>query len=523
MSGRHGLLSHFQAPKEYWVSLHGDVLLLYPASELQQQFAQQQSNEGRWKRKRDCMRVLTVQGKTLIDSLARHINARRVLKFVLPATKIKMSAKARSMTLRSGQTLTLYASDSYELEKWNALLADALRTPVKNLSDFDVIDELGSGAYGTVFKAEDRNTGDEMAVKVIHKKTLHRDVRVYRNALAERRILELVRGHPFVLGMHFAFQSAHRLYLVTELYHSDLYDFIDESLASGRAASESTARCLIAEMTLGLEHLHERGVLHRDLKPENILIDKNGHLCLADFGLAKQLQWNVEGRLVRTRSRAGTPQYIAPEMIRHQSYDTSVDFWAMGAILYELLTGQRLIRSKNTSQIFFEITHLKKMAVPGLSPAGMSFLQRLLEKDPFKRLGSGIGGITELKNHEWFAGVNWETIKERASESGPLSDFISSKIRGSWTRRGYAQRPINRSQRGNHTRRQIYGDCLRDLQYVCTNLKREFDEGIQAVNRMLTNEDDSSSNLVPLSSRPEAPMSRNSRHIIAGYRFSPRM
>ncbi|CDF36932.1 Serine/threonine protein kinase Mitochondrial [Chondrus crispus] len=441
----------------------------------------------------------------------------------MPAIKIKMLAKARSMTLRSRQTVTLYASDSYELEKWNTLLADAQRTPVKNLSDFDVVDELGSGGYGTVFKAEDRNTGDEMAVKVIHKKTLHQDVRVYRNALAERRILELVRGHPFVLGMHFAFQSAHKLYLVTELCHSDLYDFIDESLARGRVASESTARCLIAEMTLGLEHLHERGVLHRDLKPENILIDKNGHLCLADFGLAKQLQWNIEGRLVRARSRVGTPQYIAPDMIRHQSYDTSVDFWAMGAILYELLTGQRLIRSRNMRHIFFEITHLKKTAVPGLSPAGMSFLRRLLEKDPLKRLGSGIGGTTEIKNHEWLAGVDWEAIKERASDSGPLSDFILSKIRGSCTRRGYAQRPINRNQRGNRTRRQIYRDCLRDLHYVCTNLKRELDEDIQPVNCMFTNDDDSISNLVPLSSRPEAPMSRKSRHIIAGYRFSPRM
>ena len=172
--------------------------------------------------------------------------------------------------------------------------------------------------------------------------------------------------------------------------------------------TEDQSRFYISEILLGLEHLHSLDIIYRDLKPENILLDLDGHIKITDFGLSKE---NIKP-LDRSYSFCGSPEYMSPEMLQGQGHGRQLDFYSLGALLYEMLTGLPPYYDSNRSKLYQNILQ-EEISLPSyISKAGKDLLQELLHKNPDQRLGS-YNGAYDIKIHPWFKGVSWTKVKDK--------------------------------------------------------------------------------------------------------------
>lgn len=176
---------------------------------------------------------------------------------------------------------------------------------------------------------------------------------------------------------------------------------------------------IIAEVILAIEHLHEHRITYRDLKPENVLVDFQGHVKLTDFGLCKKR--TNENDL--NSSLCGSPEYICPEMLNTGNHTRMVDFYQIGALLFELLTGLPPNYSNDKQQMFERIANEKVQVPAHVSPAARLILTGLLEKDPERRLGFE-NGFSDLKRNAFFDDLNWDRLLQR-SRYGPLKPHLS--------------------------------------------------------------------------------------------------
>ena len=256
------------------------------------------------------------------------------------------------------------------------------------------------------------------AMKVISKRLIQRRGSYVENMLAERNILTKIANHPFVVTMHASFQTREKLFIIMDFCAGgELF------LKLGREGifRESTAAFYLAEITLALEHLHSLNVLHRDLKPENILHGSDGHCVLTDFGLAKDFGRNDDndnggssggggggggGDDERARTLCGTMEYMAPEMVARKWYGRGADFWSLGCIAYEMLSGDPPFTSsgKGGSREMFRKIMNERIRMPeGASASACRLLKGLLNRDAGKRLGAArgtmfeVGGVGALK------------------------------------------------------------------------------------------------------------------------------
>jgi p70 ribosomal S6 kinase len=200
--------------------------------------------------------------------------------------------------------------------------------------DFELLKLLGKGGYGKVFlvrKLHGKDSGKLMAMKVLKKATIVRNAKDTAHTKAERNILECVK-HPFIVDLNYAFQTGGKLYLILEyLCGGELFMQLERE----GIFMEDTACFYLAEITLGLEHLHSQGIIYRDLKPENILLDNTGHVKLTDFGLCKE---SIHDGTI-THTFCGTIEYMAPEILTRSGHGKAVDWWSLGALMYDMLTG----------------------------------------------------------------------------------------------------------------------------------------------------------------------------------------
>ena len=181
------------------------------------------------------------------------------------------------------------------------------------------------------------------------------------------------------MQLHFAFQSKEKLYFVLDYQGGELFFHLGKH---GRF-SERWAKLWAAEIILALEHLHCRGVVYRDLKPENILFDSEGHIKLADFGLSKE---GVNDSTEGAHSFCGTPEYLAPEVLNRKGHGTAVDFWSLGMVLYEMLTGLPPWYTKNRRKLFDRLRNAPLRFPPHVSVEARSVLRGLLCREPSERL-----------------------------------------------------------------------------------------------------------------------------------------
>ncbi|RCH80710.1 hypothetical protein CU098_003977 [Rhizopus stolonifer] len=261
---------------------------------------------------------------------------------------------------------------------------------------FDLLRVIGRGSFGKVYVVRKKDTNRIYAMKVLRKSRIISRSEV-THTMAEKTVLAKVRN-PFIVPLKFAFQSPDKLYLVLAFINGgELFHHLQ---AQGRF-NEERARFYAAELFCALECLHGFNVVYRDLKPENILIDYNGHIALCDFGLCKLNMTESE----RTNTFCGTPEYLAPELLLGQGYTKTVDWWTLGVLLYEMLTGLPPFYDENTNEMYRKILQDELRFPEDMSDAAQSLLRGLLTRDPTLRLGNR--GTDEIRFHPFFQSIDW--------------------------------------------------------------------------------------------------------------------
>ncbi|KAF3010686.1 serine/threonine protein kinase, AGC [Curvularia kusanoi] len=281
--------------------------------------------------------------------------------------------------------------------------------------DFELIKTLGTGTFARVWLVRLKGASQEdhdkvFALKILRKVDVIR-LKQVEHVRNERDVLAKVAGHPFITTMVASFQSLDSLYMVLDYCPGgEVFSY----LRRARRFNEPTSQFYAAEIVLILEFLHEReGVAYRDLKPENILIDAEGHLKLVDFGFAKK----VENR--ETYTLCGTPEYLAPEVIRNTGHGTAVDWWAFGILVYEFLVGQPPFWDQNPMKIYEQIVEGKVRFPSAMSAPARDLISGLCTVDVSKRLGNIAGGASRVKQHEWFKDIDWQKMYNREVQ-GPI-------------------------------------------------------------------------------------------------------
>ncbi|XP_008799218.2 probable serine/threonine protein kinase IRE [Phoenix dactylifera] len=315
-----------------------------------------------------------------------------------------------------------------------------------SIEDFEIIKPISRGAFGRVFLAKKRVTGDLFAIKVLKKADM-----ICKNAvesiLAERNILISVRN-PFVVRFFYSFTCRENLYLVMEyLNGGDLYSLLRNLGCLG----EEMAQTYIAEIVLALEYLHSMNIIHRDLKLDNLLIGQDGHIKLTDFGLSKVGLINSTDDLSgpdlssavlsgdheplpatkraqkreqrRKQSAVGTPDYLAPEILLGMPHGPTADWWSVGIILFELLVGIPPFNAEHPQKIFDNIMN-RDIPWPQI-PEEMSYeahdlIDKLLIENPLQRLGAT--GAGEVKSHPFFRNTNWDMITRQKAAFIPSTE-----------------------------------------------------------------------------------------------------
>uniref|UniRef100_A0A8C6LDU5 protein kinase C n=1 Tax=Nothobranchius furzeri TaxID=105023 RepID=A0A8C6LDU5_NOTFU len=294
------------------------------------------------------------------------------------------------------------------------------------LGDFELIRVIGRGSYAKVLLVRLKKTEQAYAMKVVKKELVHDDEDIDW-VQTEKHVFEQASMNPFLVGLHSCFQTESRLFLVIEYVNGGDLMF---HMQRQRKLPEDHARFYAAEICIALNFLHEKGIIYRDLKLDNVLLDHEGHVKLTDYGMCK------EG--IRpgdtTSTFCGTPNYIAPEILRGEDYGFSVDWWALGVLMFEMMAGRSpfdIITDNpdmNTEEYLFQVILEKPIRIPrSLSVKAAGVLKGFLNKDPKERLGCQVQtGFTDIKSHTFFRSIGWDQL-EKKEMTPPFKPQISDE------------------------------------------------------------------------------------------------
>lgn len=276
------------------------------------------------------------------------------------------------------------------------------------MEDFAVLRVIGKGSFGKVMVVMKKDSGRIYALKVLNKAHLNERGEI-QHTLSERKILQKIEN-PFLVSLKFSFQTPEKVYLVLDyVAGGELFVHLQKE----GCFSEERSRFYAAMLILALECLHQHNIIYRDLKPENILFDMNGYIKLTDFGLCKE---NIS-KDDKTKTFCGTPEYMAPEILQQQGYGMEVDWWTVGTLLYEMLTGLPPFYDENTQSMYQKILFDQLKFTDECSPHARTLISGLLQRNPERRQGRA--NIEEIKGHPFFASINW-------------SDLLAKRVKPPW-------------------------------------------------------------------------------------------
>jgi len=283
--------------------------------------------------------------------------------------------------------------------------------------DLQKIGLLGCGGFGAVELYEHKKTGETYAMKGLSKgyivKTGMQD-----SVMNEKNIL-MMTNSPFIIKLYECYNGSQTLYFLMEpALGGELYATYNRK---GFHGSEKHAKFYAAGVVLAFEHCHERRIIYRDLKPENLLLNETGHIKLTDMGLAKFV-------IGKTYTTCGTPDYFAPELIASTGHTNAVDWWTLGILIFELMSGHPPFESAYPMQIYSKVMKgITKVPFPPKcqGPVG-DLIKALLKKEPSERLPMRPGGTKNIKDHKWYSGFDWDAFKALSLDC-PYKPVVKSK------------------------------------------------------------------------------------------------
>ncbi|XP_051806523.1 serine/threonine-protein kinase N2-like [Acanthochromis polyacanthus] len=326
-----------------------------------------------------------------------------------PVIRLNLSEDPNS---QEDQTSNIIASENYspsELQETQSIKSpdggeDQPVSALKmQMDDFKYISVLGRGHFGKVLLAEFKKTSKLYAIKALKKRDIVTRDEV-DSLMSEKRIFEMINAsrHPFLVNLHGCFQTGDHVCFVMEyLAGGDLMIHIHNNVFT-----EAQTRFYSACVLLGLEFLHLNKIIYRDLKLDNLLMDADGFVKITDFGLCKEGMGHGD----RTSTFCGTPEFLAPEVLTDDNYTRAVDWWGMGVLIYEMLVGESPFPGEDEEEVFDSIVNDDVQYPPCLPPGAVGIVQKLLKKNPLKRLGAGERDANEVKGEKFFETIDFEAL-----------------------------------------------------------------------------------------------------------------
>lgn len=287
------------------------------------------------------------------------------------------------------------------------------------LDDLEVIATLGIGGFGRVELVQYvSNPSYTFALKCLKKQHIV-DTQQQDHVQSERSIMMSCRS-PFICRLYRSFRDSKYVYMLLE---ACLGGEVWTILRDRGCFDDHTTRFITACVIEAFEYLHARGIIYRDLKPENLLLDSRGYVKIVDFGFSKRLGYSS-----KTWTFCGTPEYVAPEVILNKGHDKAVDFWALGILMHELLTGNPPFRASdpmNTYNIILKGIDMIDFAKHNVGRTAQGLIKKLCKDIPSERLGCQRGGIQDIKKHKWFQGFDWDGLIKQTLPA-PIQQTVRS-------------------------------------------------------------------------------------------------
>ncbi|XP_073690971.1 cGMP-dependent protein kinase 1a isoform X1 [Garra rufa] len=274
-----------------------------------------------------------------------------------------------------------------------------------NLSDFNIIDTLGVGGFGRVELVQLKS--DEMktfAMKILKKRHIV-DTRQQEHIRSEKLIMQEAHS-DFIVRLYRTFKDSKYLYMLMEAcLGGELWTILRDR----GNFDDSTTRFYTSCVVEAFAYLHSKGIIYRDLKPENLILDHRGYAKLVDFGFAKKIGFGK-----KTWTFCGTPEYVAPEIILNKGHDISADYWSLGILMYELLTGSPPFSGPDPMKTYNIILRgIDMIEFPKkITKNAANLIKKLCRDTPSERLGNLKNGVKDIQKHKWFEGFNWDGLRK---------------------------------------------------------------------------------------------------------------
>jgi tRNA A-37 threonylcarbamoyl transferase component Bud32 len=357
--------------------------------------------------------------KDLNDAL-KLLKNEKIIVCELDGDLLTLSAKTTSATVKSTEMATplkqptpiTYSKSGFTTEKDEQKIDEG--SEKVNINSFILLEKIGQGAFGKIFKVQKKDNGQIYALKVLSKEFLNKQDQL-KYAIAECNILKMIT-HPFIITLHYSFQTSSYLYFVLD--YCDGGD-LETHLAKRGLFEEKECRFFMAQLVLAIEHLHTHHIIYRDLKPGNILLDSKGNIRLGDFGLAKE---NVKDEGYAT-TFCGSPAYISPELITNKTSNKVSDIYQIGVVMYELLVGFPPFFTDDVEEMYKRKQEYTTIEFPEfVSSNAKDLILKMLEKDPLRRIT-----IVDSKKHAFFKGIDWAKLCNKQIKSPFTKTDIMNK------------------------------------------------------------------------------------------------
>ena len=323
-----------------------------------------------------------------------------------------------------------------------------------SIDEYTIIKELGSGSYAKIVLAKYNLNGNEYAIKQIDKNIVDKLEKHYEIHIEKQCLIQL--KHPNIIKMNKAFQDDNFLYFVLEYCANRDLGILINCLGK---FNYKLAQFYLAEILSAIIYMHKEGIYHRDIKPENIGLDEFMHIKLFDFATADKINKyfdiksmrfvplnknivsnleneNSENNIIKVEKYnilllshlfVGTPEYISPEVLEHNYplIGPGVDIWAFGVMIYLFFTGTTPFNSKKESEILENIKNVKySFDNTDIPDDAKDLISKILIKDPKKRIGYNSRDYSEIKNHPFFKGINFDELERQTPPISEIKEIL---------------------------------------------------------------------------------------------------